>query len=245
MRVGEVMEYAVDQVVTRQDHMDGLGLGQYMPSTAKVKPVQEQLLKLGYPIGQADGILGEKTIAAIVITKRKINSFYKASKFAENGTVDDPNFVKELETGNKEFAATLEDKAKVQTSMTPKGGRGGASTALAVKPTAAAPAATAPPAAVEKVADKPAAKPAEPAAGQPVTSSGTSFKDYMNKVTEYVKANPAVAAGAGVVVLAGLYLLFKPKAAAPVEAAPMMGLAEWDMPKPKRKKRRKSRKSKK
>lgn len=44
MRVGEVMEFAVDQVVTRQDHMDNLGQGYSRDtgSTLKSRPAPTQ-----------------------------------------------------------------------------------------------------------------------------------------------------------------------------------------------------------
>lgn len=107
MRIGQVYEYPVDQVITRQDYASLEGLSQVTALTKdQITRVQKELLRLGYPIGTADGVVGAKTATAVRQVQTKV-------KLVVSGTPDS-KLLKLLDSGDQKLlAATDADKKAV------------------------------------------------------------------------------------------------------------------------------------
>lgn len=245
--VGQLFDFPVNQVVTRQDHALG-ALGAL--DRLQMKRIQQELLRLGYPLqGGADGVAGRTTKKAVALVQAKAG-------LPVNG-VPDMRVLQALDSGNRSLAPTDADKAAVRALWS--GGSGApASTGTGLTTTSGggAPAtggglvvagSGAPVASSGGVTD-PMAAPAG-AAADSLMKKYESWLKQQAWLPEQLK-NPYVAAGvvtAGVAVIGyGLYRAFSSSPAAEsamIEPA-MAGIGERDMPKPKRKKR-KSRKSKK
>lgn len=217
--IGQVIELPVDQVVTRQDHLSG-GLGQALDK-AQIQRVQSLLIKAGYPLqGGADGLVGRTTKKAVELVQGKINTFYKVSKVSVTGTPD-ATVMRELDSGNRAYLATDEDKKAVRALWTASTTSGGG-LVVGGSPNVPVQGPTAPPATSGNVVD-----PMAPAAGAGIMAK---YEEWLKKqpIPEFLK-NPYVAAGVvtvGVAVVGyGLYRTFRSE---PAPEAAMAGMTELE-----------------
>lgn len=106
MKIAQVIDMPVNQIVTRADHSPEAlaGLGQVSGGLTRdqIKQAQEALLKLGYPLqGGADGAPGRTTKKAVELVEPKVNAARKAAAVAAGRSWQ------KLETGGSVNAALL------------------------------------------------------------------------------------------------------------------------------------------
>lgn len=243
MKIAQIIDVPVDQVVTRADHNpDALaGLGQAAsaavmpPSLTKeqIKRVQQELIRIGYPLqGGADGLRGRTTNKAIEIAK---------SKLVAAGIVNATDMVllRELDAGNRKLIPSQDEKAAVKALWTGSSTSGGSIVGSGGSTTAGGSASS------ENVKD-------------PFATDEGIMQKYESwlKSQAWIPAplqNPYVAAGA-VTVVGGLliYGIYRVTRSSPAAAPAVAGVDElgamrsgYEPPKRRKKRKSKSRKAKK